>query len=211
MPADLTPPDKPVRPDGFPTREEAEALARETFAKLGAGTEGIIVEDGWTTWEARVELRLDGLTVLGMDTSVSIGLDGVERANGWLAVPERIGDYPLVGVEAGFKRLITPVPSPSTRLVTPGVAVDDTGAIEPAIDPAFECRDAANTTQSPTCAPPAIEPFVQTITGAHLALLNTGEALVPAYVFEIEGGGMIPVPAVTDEWLTTTEGSTVKE
>ena len=205
VPADVPPPDKPVRPEGFPTKDEAEALARQTFAKLGAGTEGIIVEDGWTTWEARVELRLDGLTVLGMDTSVSIGLDGVERANGWLAVPDRIGDYPLVGVEAGFKRLTTPAPAPEpSRLAEPGVAVDAAGAIEPAI----ECRDAANAgacvgTTFPAEPMPPIEPFIQTITGAHLALLNTGEALVPAYVFEIEGGGMIPVPAVTDEWLTT--------
>ena len=214
MPADLTPPDKPVRPEGFPTKEEAEALARETFAKLGAGTEGIIVEDGWTTWEARVEMRLGGLTVLGMDTSVSIGLDGVERANGWLAVPERIGDYPLVGVEAGFTRLTTPLPAPEPAPLTTR-AGDDIGTIEPAIEPAIECRDTGSAgicaaTTFPAEPMPPIEPFVETITGAHLALLNTGEALVPAYVFEIEGGGMIPVPAVTDEWLDT-EGSTAKE
>lgn len=216
MPASVTPPDKPARPEGFPTKAEAEALARETFTTLGAGTEGIMVEDGWTTWEARVELRLDGLTVLGMDTSVSIGVDGVERANGWLAGPDRIGDYPLVGVEAGLERLTTPVAAPMpapapTRRAEPGVAVDDIGAIEPAV----ECRDAAD---AGTCAPttfpaepmPPVEPFVQTITGAHLALLNTGEALVPAYVFEIEGGGSIPVPAVTDEWLTTQGSATGK-
>ena len=207
----VTPPDKPVRPEGFPTREEAEKLARETFTRLGAGTDGLVVEDGWMTWEARVEMRLDGLPVLGMDSSVSIGASGVERASGWLAVPERIGDYPLVGVEAGFKRLSTPLPAPAP---TPRPAVDDVaGAAEPAIEPSIEpaiepdiadCGDAAaGCVDVPTDPMPPVETMIQNVTGAHLALLNTGQALVPAYVFEIEGGGMFPVPAVTDEWLDT--------
>lgn len=40
------------------------------------------------------------------------------------------------------------------------------------------------------------------ITGVHLALQYAGAALVPVYVFELEGGGeTFPVPAVTDEWI----------
>ena len=161
------------------------------------------------TWAARVEMRLDGLPVLGMDTSVSIGANGVERASGWLAAPERIGDYPLVGVEAGFKRLTTPVPAPAP---TPRPAVDDAaGAAEPAIEPGIAaCRDAAaGCVDLPTEPLPPVEPMIQNVTGAHLALLNTGQALVPAYVFEIEGGGMYPIPAVTDEWLDT--GAALRE
>jgi hypothetical protein len=46
------------------------------------------------------------------------------------------------------------------------------------------------------------EPVVQTVTGAHLVLLQVGDALVPAYVFTLaEGGDTGPVPAVTDQWL----------
>ena len=46
------------------------------------------------------------------------------------------------------------------------------------------------------------EPIVQTVTGAHLALLQIDAVLVPVYVFELEGDGeTFPVPAVTDEWL----------
>jgi hypothetical protein len=57
---------------------------------------------------------------------------------------------------------------------------------------------------------PAPAPIVLTVTGVHLGLAwgslangGTDEAwLVPVYVFELGGGGTVPVLAVTDRFIT---------
>lgn len=60
--------------------------------------------------------------------------------------------------------------------------------------------------RAPPAPPPAPVPQVLTITGVHLALQQVGPALVPVYVFELEGGGeAFPVPAVTDQWIEADE------
>ena len=192
-------PEKPVRPADLPSEADARTLARDVFTRLGVGTDGIVVDDGWMTWEARVEARVDGLPVIGMDTGVSIGPKGaIERAYGYLAVPDKIGDYPLVGADAGLRRLTDGFGGGFGGGPRPLVATDDGAVAKGQIEPAMpECAD-----PTVSCVPPPQPaPFVQVVTGAHLALLQTGEVLVPAYVFELKDGGTIPVPAVTDEWL----------
>ncbi len=191
-------PSEPARPADLPGRAEAERLALKAFAALGVGADGMVVEDGWTAWYARVEMRVDGLGVIGMDTSVSIGPKGeIVGGNGYLAVPDRIGDYPLVGAAAGLERLkafygglgggaIDVAPAGE-----PGVLIDPVPVCD---DPATGCSGVARPEMPPV-------PFVQTVTGVHLGLLFTGDALVPAYVFELAEGGSVPVAAVTDEWL----------
>lgn len=179
-------------------------MARAAFARLGVGTEGFVLEDGWATWEARVEARVDGLPVVGLGTSLSIGAKGeIERANGFLAAPDRIGDYPLVGVQAGLKRLTTGFGAGSGPRTM--VATDDTAVRQDLPEPGIAvCDDPAVKCVTPP--QPLLPP--QVITGVHLALLQTGDVLVPAYAFELaEGGGAVPVPAVTDEWLDQ-QGST---
>lgn len=206
------PPVQPPRPPDLPSRQEAERIARDAFARLGVATDGFQLDDGWLTWEARVQSRVDGLPVIGLGTSLSVGAKGeIVRANGFLALPDRIGDYPLVGVAAGLKRLSTGFGSgPGPR---PLIATDDTAvpfaAREPAIilcggDPPPSCPP-------PTTVPAELAPPTQVITGVHLALLQLGDALVPAYAFELAGGGgPIPVPAVTDEWLDQ-QATTLKD
>ena len=195
-------PEKPVRPADLPSEADARTLARDVFARLGVGTDGIVVDDGWMTWEARVEARVDGLPVIGMDTGVSIGAKGaIERAFGFLATPDRIGEYPLVGAEAGLRRLTDGFGGfgggfggGPRRLVATDGGVVAKGQVDPARP---ECAD-----PTMSCVPPPQPaPVVQVVSGAHLALLHSGEVLVPAYVFELKEGGTIPVPAVTDEWL----------
>lgn len=194
-------PEKPVRPADLPSEADARAVAREAFARLGAGADGFVMEDGWLTWEARVDTRIGGLPVIGLGTAVSIGPKGqLVRGNGFLAAPEKIGDYPLVGAEAGLRRLTSGFggsfgggggPQP---LVAAENGAFTKGAIEPAMPecamPAVSC-----------VAPPVPAPMVQVLTGVHLALLQTGDVLVPAYEFELKDGGTVAVPAVTDEWL----------
>jgi len=191
----------PTRPADLPSEDEARTLARETFARMGVDSAGMVVEDGWSAWYARVELRVDGVAVIGMDTSVSIGPKGeLVGGNGYLVTPDRIGDYPLVGTAKGLERLKALYGVPVSVLVAGAPAVDPGTGIEPAIAP---CGDPAT---SCTGIPGEQVPVVQTVTGAHLALLHQGDALVPAYVFELADGGSVPVVAVTDEWLDTESG-----
>jgi hypothetical protein len=48
--------------------------------------------------------------------------------------------------------------------------------------------------------PPAGPP-VRAVTGVRLGLLHAGDWLVPAYLFDLEGGGVAAVPAVEDRYL----------
>ena len=197
----VAPVEKPARPADFPSQEEAARLAREAFTRMGVALDGFAVDDGWLTWEARVEPHLGGLRVVGLGSGLGIGAGGrIEHGYGFLAVPELIGDYPLAGLEAGLRRLQEGF-GPSLRSVPV-----DAGGLPPGAEPAVDlpaiapvpCDDPAV-----SCAPPTtFAPVVLTVTGAHLVLLYLDAALVPAYVFELaDGGETFPVPAVSDEWL----------
>jgi hypothetical protein len=62
-----------------------------------------------------------GLPTAGMATSVAIGpKDVVEYAGGPLVKPVKLGDYPLIGTAAGFKRLQDQGPG---RGITPQLGV----------------------------------------------------------------------------------------
>lgn len=197
----VAPVEKPARPADFPSQQEAARLAREAFTRMGVALDGFHLDDGWITWEARVEPHIGGLPVVGLGSGLGIGSGGrIEHGYGFLAVPEVIGEYPLAGLEAGLRRLRDGF-GPTLR----SVAVDGGGlppGAEPAVDlPALEpapCDDPAVLCASPT----TLAPVVQTVTGAHLVLLHLDALLMPAYVFELaDGGETFPVPAVTDEWL----------
>lgn len=177
---------KPPRPADLPSREDAERLARDTFTRLGVGLHGLAVEDRWLAWEALVEPLVDGLEVLGLGPSLSIGPGGrIERANGFLAKPERIGDYPLAGLEEGLQRLrrnagVGPRPLP----------------VEDCSKPTVTCEP------PPDVGVPTPDPVARPVVGAHLAVFQVDAVVVPVYVFELDGGEeTFPVPAVTDEWL----------
>ena len=205
VPPDVAPPEKPARPADLASREEAERLAREIFERLGLGLDGLVVEDGYLTWEARVEPTVDGLPVIGFGHSVSIGAkNALVRANGFLDRPDRIGEYPLAGVEEGLRRLRQGVgigPRPLIAEDQPSFPVGAEPAIGDCSRPTVHCDPppAGLPTTVPSEPPPA---QVRTITGVHLALLHVGTTLQPVYVFELEGGDEThPVPAVTAEWL----------
>ena len=160
-------PEKPPRPADLPSREDAERLAREAFTRLGTGLDGFAVEDGWVAWDARVEPRVGGLRVFGLGASLSIGPKGeVVRANGFLAEPERIGDYPLVGLERALERLrgnvgIGPRPLPAEVVTThpPG----DEPADLPAGAPEVGTDQAAGVDAVPppaTTVPPGADPAI---------------------------------------------------
>ena len=127
MPEPMPPPERPARPADFPTRADAERIARETFTRLGAGLDGFAMDDGWITWEARVETRVDGMAVMGQGSWLGVGAGGrIAHGGGFLAEPDKIGDYPLAGVEAGLRRLNEDFGA-GVRTVTAEVGATDEG------------------------------------------------------------------------------------
>lgn len=123
-------PPEPVRPAGLPDQAGAEAIARSVFADLGWSTDGFTVEDGFSAWYATAPLRISDAEV-SMYQSLSVGPNGrIVGGNGYAAGVENLGDYPLIGVEEGFKRLTEGrllagplLTSPATpSVVDPGVA-----------------------------------------------------------------------------------------
>lgn len=204
------PSERPPRPAGLPTRAEAESAARELFTRLGVGTHGLVVEDGWSTWEARAERRVGGVGVLWWYTTASVGAGGeVVRASGYLGEPERIGDYPLVGTAAGLERLREGALGGPVPMLAEDLAGAEAGPGRPegpavGVPPEGPAPDCASPTV--TCDPPPdAAPRTVTVTGARLALVQVEERLVPVYVFALDGDGeSAPVPAVTGEWLLAT-------
>ncbi|HET7488973.1 MAG TPA: hypothetical protein VFJ85_13670 [Acidimicrobiales bacterium] len=199
-PVSVVPPDQPpARPD-LPSREEATRVAKEAFARLGAGDQGFQLEDSWSNWSARVDGLVDGAAVPGLGTWLGIGPGGViEYGSGMLARPERLGDYPLVSVQAGLDRLRRGFGAGVRPMAADGTPVRD-GVVPPAVAVAPAEPGPPVTIEQPVPAEPPVTHLV--ITGAHLTLLQVGDALVPAFAFDLESGGTTsPVPAVTDQWL----------
>jgi hypothetical protein len=104
-PVECTPPEPP---SGVPSADRARTLALEQLARLGVGQVRILDVHG-DEWGASVqaELSIPG-SPLSSGLFVGIGFAGEARlawANGTLARPERIGDYPLLGLTAALDRL----------------------------------------------------------------------------------------------------------
>ena len=97
---------EPVRPAGIPSRGEAERIARRYFAALGIATEGLRSDDVFSAWSVQVPLRVGDLEVNGFTSHLAVGPGGrLVSGNGWAASPERLGDYPLIGVTKALDRL----------------------------------------------------------------------------------------------------------
>lgn len=177
----------PPRPEDLPSGGEAEEIAGRILAAGGLDLDeaDVRVEDQVSAWLVSADPVVGGLPTVGMGSVVSVGGGGdVVFANGWLADPQRGDAYPLVGSTEALRRLQANQP----------VALD--GGREPAVG----CEG---------CLP--TEPVVVTVTGVRLGLQLAPAAgadqawLVPAYLFEIDGGGPgseVVALAVADEFLT---------
>lgn len=163
----------PPPPADLPSQADAERIARDIFGRLGLGTDGLQLLGGTSTWDAVVSPSVAGLPTRGLETGLSIGPKGeVVGGHGYLGKAERIGDYPLVGVQAGLDRL------------RKGAGIGPQPLQDRAPVPGHHLRAAATT-----------------VTGARIALLHVGDVLAPVYEFATKGGGALTVPAVTDRWL----------
>jgi len=195
--AEPVPLPEPVRPADLPTRAAAEARARTLFTKLGSGLDRFEISDGFDAWYANVQPRIAGLPTTDRYTSVAIGAKGtITYANGFLAVPERLGDYPLAGTAVGLERLKAfsfPAVDQPLALGAPEIADCSSATV---------ICDAPSGGKLDPQSPRLPETQVVNLIGVHLALQQLDDRLVPVYVFEIEGGGeTFGVPAVVDELL----------
>jgi hypothetical protein len=96
----------PERPADLPTQADAEAIARRVFEAVALPADEVGTFDHFDSWLVSVAPEVGGLPVLGLDTNVAVGPKGViEWAHGSLAVPGKLGDYPLVDAETALDRL----------------------------------------------------------------------------------------------------------
>ena len=90
----------------LPSQDEARAIALDLLRSTGVDVDGAVVTiDGpFDAWYVTVEPRLDGV-LSGLSASVSVGSHGdVTSAAGYLADPERLGDYPVLDTRAAIDR-----------------------------------------------------------------------------------------------------------
>ena len=186
----------------MPGRAQAERVARDLAARAGLDLDGaqVRVADAYAARVVTIAPAVGGLPTSGFAWTVGVGAKGrIQHASGYLATPEPADTYPLIGVEEGFERLKrTPPLGPVLRAEAP--------AIEPAPCPA---------NAKVPCAAKPLPARVATVTGARLGLQlapalaqgvrPTGLAyLLPAYLFDLEGGwtDVRAILAVPDRYLT---------
>lgn len=164
-------------PEPAPMPADAvRAAAAPVFTALGLDPAAADVQTWAYGGSATLRTTLGGLEVAGMQTSVQVDRDGtVQGGGGYLATPDKGDSYPLVTAKDAYDEL----PPMMTAMLCP-VSPDGKG-----------------------CGTP--QPVE--ITGAHLglmlrALVDGGQALVPAWLFEAKGWTEpIAVVAVQKQYL----------
>lgn len=123
----------PPPPPGVPSAAEAETRFTEILGELGldpdAGTfDTYDADDAGPVYQRTITFRpeVDGVPVLGLEQSIAFGENGrVEWANGFTGTFEKLGDYPLVGLDEALERQQT---------LDGRMGATATGAAEPAVD-----------------------------------------------------------------------------
>lgn len=154
--------------------------ATPVFAALGLDVSQATVDTSPYGGSAVLNPLLSGLDTVGFTTSVSMDASGkVRYASGFLGDPTMGDSYPVISAQQAFDEL-------------------------PAFAHLDLCRLPAAGEPAGCGAPPALE-----ITGAHLGLLmqplaGNDEALVPAWLFEVQGSDYpISQVAVAKKYLAT--------
>jgi hypothetical protein len=195
-------PAKPFRRPSLPSRAEAERVARDLATRAGLDLDGatVRVSDGFAARAVTIAPAVGGTPTSGFAWTVGVGASGVvQHASGTLATPVPADIYPLVGVAEGFERLRKSPPlGPLFHAEAPAIGLDPCPA----------------GTDELRCAAKPLGERVATVTGVRLGLqlapaLAKGNRpglayLLPAYLFELEGGwtDVRAIIAVTDRYLT---------
>jgi hypothetical protein len=200
-------PAKPLPRPLPPSRAEAERVARDLATRAGLELAGATVKvtDGYGSRTVTIDPAVGGQPTSGFAWAVTVGAKGVvQYASGFLATPEPADTYPLIGVGEGFERLKK---APWPRLLVP---------MDRSVASAVERRPCP-AAKVPTRVPCATRPLparVVTVTGVRLGLQRVPAVaggnrpglayLLPAYLFDLEGGwtDVRAVVAVPDRYLT---------
>ena len=221
---------EPQPPENVPSASEAEAKFLQLFARLGYGSDELIVESYGDDWSAGAwgYVLVDGVRS-SLTVSASFGENGrLTYAGGYLGRPQVLATYPRVGTAVGLDRLRDDY----AAMMGPAVglpAIDDTMIDDTMIDDTVVPVDPVDTdapsdTSVPvdTSDPETIEPETITVRivdveSEYILYWSVdGEVyLVPGYTFiasEDEWGyrGRYTVPAIPSEYLdiTSTPGVT---
>lgn len=132
----------PPPPPGVPSAADAEARFTEILEDLdldpSAGTfDTYDAGDAGPVYQRTVTFRpeVDGVPVVGLEQSIAFGEHGrVEWANGFAGTFEKLGDYPLVGLDEALER---------QQDLDGRMGATATGAAEPATDTPAVADDTA--------------------------------------------------------------------
>jgi hypothetical protein len=217
----------PTPPADLPSKDEAQAIARDLFRAAGADLDRVDlrVDGPYDGWQVSFEPRLDGLPVSGLSWSATIGPKGaILGASGTIARYEHLGSYPTLDTAKAIDRL-----NDGSAWGGPGVAARD--LVAPAVGCAVpdvpittippettELVDPA--TSSVTATEPAVgscdpavpaEPTEVVLHGAERILVvlmasdgSDHQYLVPGYRLTGADGAVVEVPSVDDESLLPT-------
>ncbi len=223
---DVAPCPAPEPPANVPDKEAAKQKATELLGSLGVGAEGLEWEAYADEWGASVTAftMLEGLRS-GATYSFGFGAEGaVTWASGYMAEPQQVGDYPLVGCEAGVARLndessqwmySSPVVARGDEAVSRKVEPNGQPETQPETQPAeaLPADTVANDSEpiapdqpAPT-DPQGAEPTVVTLSNCAIDRTmvygdDGGAWLLPAYRFDTSDGGSYTVIAIDDSFIT---------
>lgn len=198
--------EEPLPPANVPDEAAARQMAEGLFAELGYDVTILDFEAYADEWGANVAayVLLDGERS-PMSMSVGFGAEGVVTwASGFLAEPEVVGEYPLVGAPAGLLRL----QDETGRWMWYGVTTLDAAASDTPVE-----RIATDTVPGDTVP---MEVFEIHLVGVHLGLTMVWDIdgtvwLLPAYVFTTAESGEFAVVGIEDGFIELPEGIPVPE
>ena len=220
--------EEPTPPEGVPTAAEAEQRARDLVASTGADPAAYQFETYADEWYASVSAvrRVDGLFDAGR-FDFGFGAEGVmQYASGQLAEPQRVGPYPLVGLDEAVARLADQNSMWfGGGYARGGVAIMEdvpVGVAESAVDESAageateplppETMPVEDLPVDPMLPEEFPEPEAVTVTLVDVEAdvwwawdADGSIWLLPAYRFIDTDGGWHVVPAVTDEFMIQAE------
>jgi hypothetical protein len=207
---------EPEPPVGVLTADEAEARVRELMTAIGLDPSTFTFEPYADEWYASVSAteQLDG-AFAGRRFDAGFGAEGVlQYAGGQLAMPVKVGPYPLVDLDTAIARLNDPsgfyggyggygVPmlAADGAVARGGVATDAAVAVDVA-----EAPVSIGSVPGETMPVPEPEQVTVTLTSVEADVWWAWDTdgsvwLLPAYRFIGDDGGWYTVRAVTDEFL----------
>ena len=172
--AEITAPEEPCEewvepspPANVPSASEAEAKFRDLFARLGFGSDQLLIESYGDDWSAGAwaYVMVDGIRS-SMTLSASFGENGrLTYAGGYLGRPEALATYPRVGTSIGLDRLRDDY----AAMMGPAVgrpAIEDNMVVEPDVAVSDVPTSDVPVSEVPTSddtVPPTLPPDTETV------------------------------------------------